>query len=59
MRNSQSRAQELAGQIDGQRAFPVGKRDVFTARGRPGDAGVVDQHVETAVAREDVVEQVG
>ena len=57
MRNRQFCAKELTGQIDGECAFPVRKLDVFTACRRPGDAGVVDQHVEAAETREDVVEQ--
>ena len=47
-RNRALRAQELPGQVDRERALPVGERDVL-ARGRgPGDARVVDERVEAA-----------
>ena len=42
------RAQELPGQVDGERALPVGERDVFARRRRARDAGVVDERVEAA-----------
>ncbi len=51
------RAQELPGQVDGERALPVGERDVLARGGRTGDARVVDERIEAAEARRHVVEQ--
>ena len=39
------------------RAPPVGRVDVLDTRRRPGDAGVVDQHVEAAQLRDRLVEE--
>src|SRR5689334_21216433 len=40
----------VACQVDGEAAVPVGGVDVLHQRRRPGDAGVVDEHVELAAA---------
>ena len=37
-------------EIHGDRSFPVGDGDVLDWRGGAGDAGIVDQHIEPAVA---------
>ena len=44
-RNRAARAQEHAGQVDIDAAAPVGRRDILDRRRRPGDAGIVDQHI--------------
>ena len=51
------RAQELAGEVDRERALPVAQRDVLAGRRRSGDAGVVHQRVEAAERRRHRVEQ--
>jgi hypothetical protein len=55
-RHRAARAVEHAVQVDGDRAVPIGDADVLDRRGRPGDPGVVDQHVETAEMRRGCVE---
>src|SRR5438034_4922359 len=48
MRNRQLRTVELTGDVDVERSCPIGWIDFFAARGRTGDPGVVDEHIETA-----------
>jgi hypothetical protein len=48
MRHRKPRTVELPGQADVQAAVPVFGIHLLDLRGRPGDAGIVDQHVEAA-----------
>ena len=48
---------KLAIQVDGYRPAPVGRRHRFNGRRWPGDAGVVDQRVETAELLANIPEQ--
>ncbi|BDC28051.1 hypothetical protein NB2BOR_A23420 [Bordetella parapertussis] len=41
-------AQELSPYVDGHGAVPVLDAEIADGRGRPGDPGVVDQHVQSA-----------
>ena len=56
-RHGQPRAVEHAVQVDGDAALPVLDVDVLDLAGGPGDAGVVDQHVEAAELRGHRAEQ--
>ena len=47
-RNGLARAQELAGDVDGQRAVPVGLGQGLDKTGGPRHAGVVHQHIQPA-----------
>ena len=50
-------AEELPGQADLEAAPPLGRRDLVDGPRRPGDAGIVDQRIETAEGGRGVIEQ--
>src|SRR5262249_40727300 len=48
IRHGKARAIELPGNVDGKAAIPILRRYFFHASGGPGNAGIVDQHIEPA-----------
>ena len=56
-RHRLARAIEHPVQVDGDAAVPIFRPDVLDLRGRPGDAGIVHEHVEAAEVARHVGEQ--
>jgi hypothetical protein len=57
MRHREPRAVELTGNVDRETAIPLFGRDLVHLAGRPRDAGIVHQHVETFQFGQRLLEQ--